>query len=32
MEKPYPQNEETALISRARSGNNDAFSELVRRH
>jgi RNA polymerase sigma-70 factor (ECF subfamily) len=32
MEKPYPQNEETALVSRARSGNNDAFSELVRRH
>jgi RNA polymerase sigma-70 factor (ECF subfamily) len=32
MEKPYPQNEETALIARARSGSTDAFSELVRRH
>lgn len=32
MEKPYPQNEETALIGRARHGNSDAFSELVRRH
>jgi RNA polymerase sigma-70 factor, ECF subfamily len=32
MEKPYPQNEETGLIARARSGNSDAFSELVNRH
>ncbi|HME11374.1 MAG TPA: sigma-70 family RNA polymerase sigma factor [Candidatus Acidoferrum sp.] len=32
MEKPYPQNQETALIARARSGSRDAFSELVHRH
>jgi RNA polymerase sigma-70 factor (ECF subfamily) len=32
MEKLYPQNEETGLIGRARTGNTDAFSELVRRH
>jgi RNA polymerase sigma-70 factor, ECF subfamily len=32
MEKPYPQNEETALIGRARHGSADAFSELVKRH
>ena len=32
MEKPYPQNEETPLIARARRGNTEAFSELVRRH
>jgi RNA polymerase sigma-70 factor (ECF subfamily) len=32
MENPYPQNDETALIGRARRGNADAFTELVRRH
>jgi RNA polymerase sigma-70 factor, ECF subfamily len=32
MEKAYPQNEETGLIGRAKRGNSDAFSELVRRH
>jgi RNA polymerase sigma-70 factor (ECF subfamily) len=32
MEKPYPQTEETPLIARARRGNAEAFSELVRRH
>src|SRR5271168_3830284 len=32
MEELYPQIEETGLIGRARAGNTEAFSELVRRH